>query len=54
MTDTKLLKKIVGAWESLEGDQNYTPDEISDWLMDDMKPVMDKIRKHLKKESKNG
>ena len=36
-------KEIVNAWESLpEG--NYNCNTISDWLMDDMKPVIDKFR----------
>ena len=36
-------KEMVKAWESLqEGD--YDSDIISDWLMDDMKPVIDKFR----------
>ena len=52
--DEQLLKEIVEAWESLEGDRRHSPREIGDWLMDDMKPVMDKIRTHLKKEDKDG
>ncbi len=36
-------KEMVKAWESLpEGD--YNSETISDWLMDDMKPVIDKFR----------
>lgn len=36
-------KEMVKAWESLpEG--NYDSDTISEWLMDDMKPVIDKFR----------
>jgi hypothetical protein len=50
----KLLKEIVAAWESLEGNKNYSPREIADWLSEDMKPVMDKIREHLNKEKKDG
>ena len=36
-------KEIVNAWESLK-EGNYDSDTISDWLMDDMKPVIDKFR----------
>lgn len=36
-------KEMVNAWESLpEGD--YDSITISNWLMDDMKPVIDKFR----------
>tara|TARA_R110000765_G_scaffold38845_1_gene84932 strand:- start:1715 stop:1927 length:213 start_codon:yes stop_codon:yes gene_type:complete len=36
-------KEMVKAWGSLpEGD--YDSETISDWLMDDMKPVIDKFR----------
>jgi len=40
-------KEMVSAWESLpEG--NYDSKTISDWLMDDMKPVIDKFRAKIK------
>jgi len=42
-----LIKEMVAAWDSLpEG--NYSPDIMSDWLMDSMKPVIDKFRTKLK------
>lgn len=40
-------KEMVNAWERLpEGD--YDSETISDWLMDDMKPVIDKFRAKIK------
>ena len=39
-----LMKEMIAAWESLpEG--HYDTDTIADWLYDDMKPVIDKLRK---------
>jgi hypothetical protein len=47
----KDAKEIVKAWESLpEGD--YDSETISDWLIDDMKPIIDKFRKKIKKAKK--
>jgi uncharacterized phage-associated protein len=47
--EQKLLKEIIKAWESLPGDQNYSPRVIADWLSNDVSPVIDKVRKHLEK-----
>ena len=43
-----LLKEIIEAWESLEGNKRYSPKEIEAWLIHDMKPVIDKARKVLR------
>ena len=40
-------KEVVAAWESLKGGRNYSPSEIQDWLVEDMKPMMDKLRKKI-------
>ena len=37
-------KEMVAAWESLDGDRNYSPKNIERWLINDMKPVIDKFR----------
>ncbi len=42
------VKKLIKAWESLKGDENYTPKEIEKWLVNEMKPAIDKLRKKLK------
>lgn len=45
--EEKLLQEIVSAWEELpEG--FYSSDKIEEWLVEDMKPVIDKIRNFLK------
>ena len=47
-TKKKLLKEIVEAWESLpEGEHSYSI--IQNWLVEDMKPAIDNIRKYLGK-----
>ena len=48
----ELLQNIVKAWESLEGDREYTPKEISAWLINKMSPSINKIRKELKTQTK--
>jgi uncharacterized phage-associated protein len=48
--ETKLLKEVVKAWESLPVDKNYSPRVIADWLLNDVSPVIDKVRIHLKKQ----
>lgn len=47
--ENRLLNNIIIAWESLEGDKNYSPKEISKWLKEEMKPAIDDIRNHLKR-----
>ena len=38
------IEELIEAWESLpEG--HHSPDTIAKWLLNDMKPVMDKLRK---------
>ena len=46
----KALNDLVDAWESLKGEQNYTPTEIEWWLINDMKPAIDNARKLLKRD----
>ena len=41
-------KEMVLAWESLEGNRDYSPKEIERWLINDMKPVIDKFRAKIK------
>lgn len=44
-------KEMVEAWESLpEG--YYDSETLEDWLVDDMKPVIDKFREKIKNASK--
>ncbi len=43
----KLINEIIDAWESLKGDEKYSPRTIERWLIEDMKPVMDKARKKV-------
>lgn len=47
----KQAKKVIKAWESLKGNKNYTPKEIEKWLIDEMKPSIDNLRKVLKKNT---
>ncbi len=44
------VKKLIKAWESLKGDKNYTPKEIEKWLVNEMKPAIDRLRKKLNKK----
>lgn len=46
----KQAKRVIKAWESLKGDKNYTPKEIEKWLINEMKPAIDGLRKELKKK----
>jgi hypothetical protein len=43
-------REIIKAWESLEGGINYKPKEIQNWLINDMKPVIDKFRSKIAKD----
>jgi hypothetical protein len=42
-----LVNEIIDAWENLKGGRNYDEKTIQDWLIDDMKPVIDKARKFV-------
>ncbi len=50
----KTAKEIIKAWESLEGDKRYSPHQIQKWLIEDMKPAIDKLRKELKLNHESG
>ena len=43
----KALEDVVAAWESLEIGL-HTPARVEKWLVDDMKPIIDKAREVLK------
>ncbi|MCK9544371.1 MAG: hypothetical protein M0R03_20320 [Novosphingobium sp.] len=45
----KVLTNIIKAWDFLDGDRNYTPNTIENWLINKMKPAINKARKLLKK-----
>lgn len=46
-------KRIIKAWEKLD-EGNHHPNVIEHWLINDMKPAIDKLRKKMKKyESRN-
>lgn len=47
----KEAKNLIEAWESLEGDKNYTPKEIEKWLIEKMKPAIDILRETFNKET---
>jgi hypothetical protein len=40
-----MINKIIDAWETLKGGKNYNTDTIQEWLVEDMKPVIDEARK---------
>ena len=44
----KDAKKLVKAWESLD-EGEHDAETIGDWLLEDMKPVIDSFRKKIKK-----
>ncbi len=44
----KDAKEVVKAWESLKGGRHYHPTTIQNWLINDMKPVIEKLRKKIK------
>lgn len=46
----KEVKKLIEAWESLEGDKHHSSKDIERWLIKDMKPAIDALRKKLKKK----
>lgn len=47
--EAELLNEVVDSSESLKGG-NYEPREIEKWLIEKMKPSMDKIRIHIGRE----
>jgi hypothetical protein len=46
-----MINKIIDAWESLKGGKSYDPDVIQDWLVCDMKPVIDEARKLVRRKA---
>ena len=40
-------KAVVDAWESLEGGRRYSAKDIERWLINDMKPAIDMLRKKI-------
>lgn len=40
-------KVVVDAWESLEGGRRYSAKDIERWLINDMKPAIDMLRKKI-------
>lgn len=45
---TKILEKVIQAWESLPGPKNYSIRETQQWITDTMAPVIDEAREFLK------
>lgn len=43
----KALANVVKAWEAIDSG-NHSPGVIAIWLMDDMKPAIDRARKVLR------
>jgi hypothetical protein len=41
----KALHNLIDAWEALPGGTNYTPQRVSVWLIEDMKPAVDYARR---------
>jgi hypothetical protein len=41
---------VIHNWEALPGGRDYSPKVIADWLKNEMKPAIDKLRKALQKE----
>lgn len=35
---------VITAWESLQGNRNYRPKDIEDWLRDYMSPAINRLR----------
>lgn len=46
----KASKKIIKAWDSLEGGMYHSANEFQDWLLKKMAPAMKKLRKTLEKK----
>lgn len=43
----KEVKNLLKAWESLEGNRNYTLKEIEKWLVEEMAPAINLLRETL-------
>ena len=48
----KVVEEVINAWEALEGGKEYNVKIVEKWLMNDMKPMIDKLRV-IVKESQN-
>ena len=35
---------VITAWESLQGNRNYSPKDIENWLRDYMSPAINRLR----------
>ncbi len=46
--ELKVLKEIIKAWETIKGNERYSPSDIQDWLVNDMAPAINKARKVIK------
>lgn len=42
------VENMIHAWESLPGGKRYTPGQIDEWLLGQMKPAIDLLRQILK------
>lgn len=49
----KEVENLIRAWESLEGDRNYSPREIGAWLKEEMSPAINILRAKLKEVDKS-
>lgn len=43
-----ILKMVIAAWEKLPGGQSYSASQVAEWLVRDMKPVIDMARTYVK------
>ena len=51
MTDRDIINSIIDAWEALPGGRRYGLDEIQNWLVEDMSPVIRDARKAIGRKS---
>ncbi len=47
MKPREILEDVIRAWEALPGGRNHSRQVIQDWLVQDMKPMVDRMRAEL-------
>lgn len=48
--ETEIINEMIDAWESLPGNKNYSAETIGYWLIKDMKPAIDNLRKMINRK----
>lgn len=46
-------KEIIAAWDKLPGGRNYSTREVQRWIIEDMAPAINSLRKKVKEHAES-